>query len=445
MRQTYMGTIGDIKTLEHHFSLMAEKGWMIDKIGVFLHRYRAVEPCKMRFFIDIYPLTAYDYPENEAVKRYRSKWEDLGWTFAAANKQIQVFCCAQEEEQPPVPIDTDNKVQAKIYIKACLKYEFFIYIACFPIFYFLFPIKNGAEIFLSDLSTFLTVGLLLFMVVFIWSFGFVASWLWRAVKSARQGSPMPEVSYRLSRIRGKIFSLFIVIFFLFLLAGIILEINNGTPALIMLAFAFPIIGVCIGLLMRRRINTKKRERRENIRFAVICLVVLGVAVYILSYLMVRYAPSSPEQSLGERPTLTLADFGVETAPGSTYTDVSGSLAVPVNYNYWEMNTEGSVQTHVYRSVNKTITRWLYNKFVNTYTTGIFGEFADMTHLDPGQANRWGADEGVTVTMSGGNNILLLMKDSTILSISYSFDTTRPDMNTAVQAIQNLWVSVQIFS
>ena len=63
MRQAYMGTIGDMKTLEHHFTLMAEQGWMIDKIGMVTHRYRAVEPCKKRFFVDILPqITAFDYP-----------------------------------------------------------------------------------------------------------------------------------------------------------------------------------------------------------------------------------------------------------------------------------------------------------------------------------------------------------------------------------------------
>ena len=79
LRQMYMGTVGDMKTLEQHFSSMAEKGWMIDKVGSFAHRFRAIEPGKKRFFVDFLPqITAFDYPENEDALDYRSYCEKSG-------------------------------------------------------------------------------------------------------------------------------------------------------------------------------------------------------------------------------------------------------------------------------------------------------------------------------------------------------------------------------
>ena len=109
MRQVYMGTIGDMKTLEQHFAEMAAKGWMIDKIGLFAHRYYAIEPCEKRFFVDFLPqITAFDYPENEDAQEYRRICEESGWRFIAANKQFHIFC-ADGDNPAPVPIHTDNR------------------------------------------------------------------------------------------------------------------------------------------------------------------------------------------------------------------------------------------------------------------------------------------------------------------------------------------------
>jgi len=117
--QAYIGTLADIKNLEIRFSEMAEKGWMIDKIDPLSLRYREVEPCKKRFFVDLLPqITVFDYPENEDARDYRGICEDSGWTFVTASRQLHIFCADRETPAPP-PIHTDNRLQAKIYLKVC--------------------------------------------------------------------------------------------------------------------------------------------------------------------------------------------------------------------------------------------------------------------------------------------------------------------------------------
>ena len=115
LRQVYMGTIGDVKNLEIRFAQMAEQGWMIDKIGMFYHRYRAIEPCKKRFFVDFLPqITAFDYPENEEAQDYRSICEDSGWAFLTANRQLHVFC-ADENAPAPTPIHRTTKSKRRFF------------------------------------------------------------------------------------------------------------------------------------------------------------------------------------------------------------------------------------------------------------------------------------------------------------------------------------------
>lgn len=161
-RQVYMGVVGDMKNLEHHFSLMAEQGWMIDCLGVFTHRYRAIEPCKKSFFVDFLPqITAFDYPENEDAQDYRAMCEASGWTFITANKQFHVFC-AEGNTPAPTPIHTDNKIQARIYLKASRKYEIGMFFISLLMLWFFSPLNRGVELFLSDMFLFMSVGFSIF-------------------------------------------------------------------------------------------------------------------------------------------------------------------------------------------------------------------------------------------------------------------------------------------
>jgi len=164
MHQLYMGTVGDMKNLEQHYSDMASKGWLIDKIGLFTHRYRAVEPCKVHFFVDFLPqITAFDYPENEDAQDYRRICEDAGWNFIAANKQFHVFC-ADDKNPTPIPIHTDNSIHAKIYLRASRKYELPWLLYAVLMFCLFSPLSRGINLLLSNILLFMTIGYSLFLI-----------------------------------------------------------------------------------------------------------------------------------------------------------------------------------------------------------------------------------------------------------------------------------------
>jgi hypothetical protein len=449
MRQMYVGTIGDMKTLETHFSRMAEKGWMIDKIGMFSHRYHAVKPGKKRFFVDFLPqITMFDYPENEDAQDYRSFCEESGWVFVTANKQFHVF--STEENVPePTPIHTDNRIQARIYLKACRKYEMFQFICSIFILTLVLFIQcytNGIEVFLSNMLIFLVIGLSISLIGCLWTAGFVIAWYHRTRIAEKNDLPLPAVNYRLSRARNNTLVACSAIGILFMYAGVILEIRGGMPAWILLITLTPLFGIGLGLWIRRRIDTKRRSRGSNKRLFIIGMIVLLVIVYSMTGVVVSRIIStrgSELSSLDDRPALTLKALGIAEAPDTVDTQIKGSIAVPVRYTHWEFNRQGSARTEICRAVSKTLAQSLYNRFVDElekryerYGNDI-GYIRELMYLTPEEAVYWGADAGVvSLNQDSYASDLILLSGNTVICLAFHSDDF--SMETASEAVRGFW-------
>src|SRR5690554_3677258 len=71
----------DYKAMETYLEEMAENGWMIEKVGRMTAKFRAIEPQKLKFFVDVFkgggPLT----PEKtKEAEEYRRLCQESGWT-----------------------------------------------------------------------------------------------------------------------------------------------------------------------------------------------------------------------------------------------------------------------------------------------------------------------------------------------------------------------------
>ena len=88
-----------------HLEKMAAKGWMLDKIGTYLWRYRRMEPKQLAFAVSYYPKASqFDPGPSEGELTFHDFCERTGWKLAASSAQLQVFC---NEREDPVPIETD--------------------------------------------------------------------------------------------------------------------------------------------------------------------------------------------------------------------------------------------------------------------------------------------------------------------------------------------------
>ena len=466
MRQAYMGTIGDMKNLEQHFAEMAEKGWMIDKIGLCTHRYRAVEPCKKRFFVDFLPqITAFDYPENEDVLEYRRICEDAGWSFIAANRQLHVFCVDDtddtNENPPPAPIHIDNSIQARMYLKACRKYELPMYLL--SLFYLLWFGFNrvsfiGIEVILSNIWLFMIIGTFFFLIGYAWTFGFTIRWYIRTWNSAKNNLPMPAVSRHWFKWRNKTFVASTLALLVCIIIGIVLEsiaVGGMLPAVFIAIILTYLLAIGVGLWLRRQIDTKRRTREGNIVLTIVSMIVMFLVltvglIWTVMNMSVRFDFVS--DSLGNRPALTLADVGVSSQRINyivvhSSTLIRGSIAVPVDYSHWEASEDGSgsVNTHIYRAISRALARRLYSHFTERfierfslrfYFSNISVEDAVWV-LSSEDAAFWGAEKGIAFDDIHSDAIdMILLNGSTILRIYANGENM--DLDTVRLAVRNLW-------
>lgn len=97
--------IGDSERL---YERMAAKGWVLEKRGITLSRFRREAPQRLRYRIELAQpefLEGADLPEEQ-----RELYEDCGWHLAAHCGVTYVFC-AQEDGDAPPELYTDPRGQ----------------------------------------------------------------------------------------------------------------------------------------------------------------------------------------------------------------------------------------------------------------------------------------------------------------------------------------------
>jgi len=446
MKQTFLGTTGDIKTLETHFARMAEKGWMIEKVGMLFHTYRRIESCTKKFFVDLLPqITAFDYPENDDAQSYRRLCEESGWTFISAYKQIHVFCAEEDNIEPIpsecIPIHTDNKIQAQIYLKAAKK-ELKIFIFVMVLTALLLPLLILGKILLDDFIIQL-IGEIIFLVGFSWLFWHAVIQYKRIKKCAKLDLPLPPVNYWLVRVRGTVTLIICFVYLILMFLPIFSDIisNIAPPGTLIWVLGVPVIMVGSIIWLIRQINTKRRKRKTNIILTIFTIIVVTViSLFLIVFGMVFFKFNIPTAPIEDFPVITLHEFGIGlySEPDEITAEVRSSVPALINYFYEERSEFAFVKTKVIKSNIKAVSQLFYNTMSERFYNH-FNENTDwhITVLDSEKAAVWGADEGYYIVCHCGRTInLLLLKENAILE--FSFQGRDNETNTARKLIRDFW-------
>ena len=92
-----------------HLEKMAEKGWLLEKMGGLMWTYRRISPQKLKFAL-YYSPTA-DEENAEAMEKQNAFYEMCrhdGWEFACADWGMQVF---YNQRPDPVPLETEPALE----------------------------------------------------------------------------------------------------------------------------------------------------------------------------------------------------------------------------------------------------------------------------------------------------------------------------------------------
>lgn len=261
-RELFIFSACDINAMEEHFEQMARKGWMLDKVGEYLVRYKRIEPRELKFCIDLFPkLSVFDYSNNKDVLEYRNPYIDSGWNFLAASNKFQVFYSQKEDNLPLIQIDEREKQSI---INKFLLSEMFIFTICLLIFiwnlYKLFPVNyNRFKSNTGIVTAMIGPVFIIPTMVYIFSYGF---WMIRARIAIKNGEKLPKTSYKFLKFRTLLLLYPALILQILLIIASIADLINGNFFGVFLVLPIA-VGYTAGILFKK-IKIREKEVRIKI-------------------------------------------------------------------------------------------------------------------------------------------------------------------------------------
>lgn len=170
---------------------MAAKGWLLDKAGNTIWRFRRVPPQKLRFEVVFFPdASGFDPGPTEDLRTMADYCARDGWNLLCQWGQAQIFVNDRED---PVPIETDPVVQVKILHRAMKRTMLPAHFLLLGV--ILFQLGMQIADFREDPVDFLSSGFSLGMVPFwlllltaqVYEIGYYFRWLHRARRTAEDG------------------------------------------------------------------------------------------------------------------------------------------------------------------------------------------------------------------------------------------------------------------
>lgn len=256
----------------------AQEGWMLEKMGL-LWKFRRIEPKQLHFAVTFFPkASAFDPAPSEQELMFREFCAYSGWVLAASSAQLQIFC---NEQENPVPIETDPKMELENLHKTAKK-------SYLPAYYMLLPVgilpwltismawRNdplgflGSNIYFFNILTSI-ICLLLSATELIGYF----RWRAKAVRAADDGEFLPT--------RGRrYFQIILVVLMLLCLMVLMLDasdIHVSTMMIAMVALICLAAALSVGatkLMKRMNFSAKKNQIITFVIIAVTSVAALGM-------------------------------------------------------------------------------------------------------------------------------------------------------------------------
>lgn len=102
-----------------HLEKMARRGWLLDKMGGMLWRYKQIEPQRLRFALTYFPeVTGFEPTVPPAQQDMEELCARAGWQLAANAGKFQAY---YNEDPDAVELDTDPNVQVEVIHRAMKK------------------------------------------------------------------------------------------------------------------------------------------------------------------------------------------------------------------------------------------------------------------------------------------------------------------------------------
>ncbi|WP_313340213.1 DUF2812 domain-containing protein [Sedimentibacter sp.] len=440
----------DYKAMAEYLEEMAEKGWMLEKVGRITAKFRAIEPRKLKFYVDVFkeggPLTP---EETEESEEYRKLCQESGWTFITSQDYLQFFYADGDSE--PVPIQTDEEIEQKIVELTLWKSEllgiFILSLIAVWVFFRLFPISDTNLISFTGFT-----GTFLFPVLYTFSaipavYSIIR--IIKARKNIKRGLPIEKPTLKSARRRIMAFHVPVRLIALFYVLSIIGD-AFFRPDIVSMALLGPGVGLTIGFGLRYIIKKKSIKKENSVLYVIIAMIIAVVfinivgpfvlekneEIYITDSIPKGYPAVSIEEILN---TQHGSSIQREFKPGM-------SPVTPKYYEYFEKSeVNGSVKRmriKYYKTIAPYFAEIIFNGITNDIEKGF--KWHGMTIFnrtiitDDELKSLWDADN---LALTEERDEITIQKGNTVLHLSGDIDFN--DRQTRELMIERFFSDVQL--
>lgn len=422
----------DYKAIETYLEEMAQKGWMLEKVGVWTAKFRAIEPKKLKFYIDVFKEGGPLSPENtKEAEEYRNLCQESGWSFITSRDYLQFFYA--EEGENPTPIQTDDALEQKI-VESTLWRRELISVIIFTILAI-----NVMSLYFPPKYKFLlsfvgVTGMLLFPLLFVSVVLSVAYGLIRTLRARRninRGLPIEKPTLegakkRMMALHGPTFIIGVIIALAFITDSFF------RPQVVAMSLAGPIIGMVIGLILRYIIKRKATDKKDSVlyvTFAILGVLFLSaIANPLLSGIGVG---SSYKRDIipGGYPAITMSDLLEGSQQGTLVHSEFNAGKSPItskHYSYletWYVN--GSYENiHIiyYKTIHPRFAGIIFNGITSELREGI--KWKGMTFLkktvitDDEMKDIWNVNN---IALTEARDEIIVQKGNVVVRLSGKID------------------------
>ena len=391
-RQMSLYSFYDHTGIEKHLARMAERGWLLCKIGQLFWHYRRIEPKKITFSVCYFPqATIYDPRPSEGQEEFYDLCAHAGWTLAGSSGQLQVFC---HQGENPTPIDTDPALEVEAIHqsakKTVLPANFLLLgVAVLNLGLFLWRFWDNPVLTLASGGSLLAlVAYTLILVNCTVELCSYFRWRRRARRAAERGEFLP------TRSRVWLQRLLLAILLpagAWCLAGMLRDGLGGLAAVSMLG----VIGIIAAVLgVRKLLKGAGVSAKANLRGTLAVCVVLSILfAAAIPWLVVRGMNSRPNPRPDELP-LSVADL-VEMDPD--------------HYSRWQFRTSSPLlallQVSDYPRIYGEMTHSLRYDVTVVKAPALYGLCRDHylrgdSRYAPTDPAPWGAQEAYRYVLDG---------------------------------------------
>jgi hypothetical protein len=423
----------DYRAMKTYLEEMAEKGWMLEKIGLQQHlaKFRAIEPQQLKFYVDVFkeggPLTPEKTEESEA---YRRLCEESGWKFITSYDYLQFFYA--EKDSDPVPIQTDEVLEQEIVEHTLLRNELrgFLIFSLIAAFIFINSIPIKYNILLSFTGV---AGIFLLPIIYIFAAVPAVYSIIRILKARsniKKGLPIDKPTMKNARKRIILFYGSTWIILLMLVLFIIVD-AFFTPQIVIQTLLGPSIGIIVGLGIRYYTKKKAREKGDSIPVIIFAVFMVFIFIYtagpfIFKGLEDTYKVTSVPEGY---PIITLDEISKEPSKISTLTREfkrGSSPVTPKHYMYGEfVNGNGyaeSLNVKYYNTIDPYYAAIIFNGIRHDLEKGFKWDgmtIFDRTIIsDEEMKSLWDVDN---LVLTQERDVIIIQKGSIVLNFSGDID------------------------